>query len=306
MDKRKNIPEIAFSKVPEGRKELAELIKKDNGWSGFQTPYSEVLRPAFLDYYGESKADLVLVDIGCGWGEHDTLAALGYPGMDVPEVKKVVGIGIDKQEIKIARLLSTFAKREPWFFRQIMQTTDIGIKLGGRSSPTVENFKNVLKNPNLIVEFEELIKEGSDDELSVFISQHILKNSSARTGASAVDPNLQNQAEFIQGDIYNPPLPDNFADRIISSSVAGYIQDPQNEEAMWKNMLRIIKPKGVINVISFEYERDGALTSGPVQLAKIAKELNVDLAVVQNRDSYQEKPKPNWRRQTIYEVIKKP
>lgn len=298
--------ENIFGKSPEGRPELSEHIKRSGGWSGFQTPYSEVLGATFFDYHRKSKADLVLVDIGCGWGEHITLAGLGHPSQDIPKVKKAIGIGTEKQEIEVAQLITSFAKLKPDLFRRIMNSADTGIHLGNLLSPIVENFKKILKDPKLNTEFKTLLETNSEDELSNFLSIHLTGKPVKKDLEGAPEPDLQNHVEFIEADIYNPPLPDNFADRIICCSVAGYIKIPENESTMWKNILRITKPNGVINVMSFEYEREGLLTSGPAQLAKTAEQLNIKLEVVQNKDSFQKEPTPHWRRQSIYKIIEKP
>jgi hypothetical protein len=301
-----NNRENNFGKSPEGRPELSEHIKRNGGWTGFQTPYSEVLGTTFFDYHRKSKADLVLVDIGCGWGEHVTLAGLGNPSQDIPKVKKAIGIGIDQQEIKTARLIASFAQLKPDLFRRIMTATNTGIHLGRVLSPIVENFKSILKDSKLNTELKNLLDANSEDELSNFLSTHLKIKPIKKGLESAPESGLQNHVEFIDADIYNPPLPDNFADRIICCSVAGYIEIPENESAMWKNILRITKPNGIINVMSFEYEREGLLTSGPAQLTKKAEQLNIKIEEVRNMDSFQKEPTPHWRRQSIYKIIEKP
>ncbi|MFH1834665.1 MAG: class I SAM-dependent methyltransferase [Methanobacteriota archaeon] len=83
---------------------------------------------------------------------------------------------------------------------------------------------------------------------------------------------------FLKTDIYHLPLPDDTADKTLSSSVASYIKGHNNRRSMLKELLRVTRPGGLINISSYAYEgMDGELTTGPHELLEIAGQLGVRL-----------------------------
>lgn len=291
-------PEKPFSKVDLAH--VQDLLEQGNGWVGFSTPYSQLLRPFYFDDEGKRETDYTLVDFGCGWGEHVILAGIGFLSGGVPKVKKAIGLSADLMDIQTAKILYGFTQENPDYFRRVMSSTDIGIHIGF-CSEVVSGMKTVFSSPDLSERLRTILQEKDMDALDAFMMTHLYAK-----GPDKYRQRLKGaDIDFMHENLFNPDLPDNYADCVLSSSVSSYITDPNNEEAMWKHILRICKKGATINAISFPYERGDRITSAPEQLVRVAHKYDVDLGVRQVRTHTADSPE-KVPQQIIFRVDDKP
>lgn len=294
--------EKVFSRIPGTIPGIKDMLGEGKGWIGFNTPFSQVLRPLFLGRESQRNADLTVVDFGCGWGEHISLAGIGLPGGDVPKVTRAIGLNADAVETQRAQVLSKFAQMDPGTFRMLIQTADIGMGIGA-PSPTVERMQHILTDPALSDEFSQIVNSNNSRELETFIRKYLHESPDASSMGFFGTAGEQGNIQFLNTNIFNPDLPSDFADGIISSSVSSYIADPKNETEMWRNILRIARRGATINALSYEYQRDTGLTSAPRELSMTAQAIGVRLDEIQNRDHLQS---DTIIRHRIFEVASKP
>jgi len=279
---------------------VREFLEQGKGWMGFSTPYSQVLRPFYFDDEGKDETDYTLVDFGCGWGEHVILAGMGFVSGGVPKVKRAIGISSDEADIETARLLYMFAQANPDYFRNAMSSVDIGIHIGMQDDK-VRGMKTVFSSPDLSERLRTILQHGDMDALDSFMIEYLGAKGKNRYRQGFEGANI----DFQHMNLFDPDIPDNYADCALSSSVSSYIADPRNEEAMWKHMLRICKEGATINAISFPYEREGRVTSAPEQLMRVAAKYGVDLSIIQVRNHTADSPE-KVHKQTIFSVDRKP
>jgi ubiquinone/menaquinone biosynthesis C-methylase UbiE len=83
---------------------------------------------------------------------------------------------------------------------------------------------------------------------------------------------------FLKTNLFHLPLPDDTADKTLSSSVASYIQSHEKRRTMFKEILRVTRPGGLINISSYTYEnQEGRRTFAPDEFNDVAKKLGVEI-----------------------------
>jgi hypothetical protein len=235
-----------FSNLPSyfdlgGLKE--EIAGKTGGWPGLSTPLYEVLVPLSL------KESDFLLNVGCGLGEHTTLAGLGFPGI-FPPVRHSLGVSAYAGEIESAKTLAKVAFKRPDEFRRL-----------------VDNIQSFEGNLNTIL---EAVASGRQKQLPPEVGFFRDLNELGDMPANV---------SFLETNIYHLPIPDNHANKIANYSVASYISAPWHRRTMLKELLRVATPDALVNISSLAYPGiDGRLTVAPEEFEDVALKSGVVLA----------------------------
>jgi SAM-dependent methyltransferase len=115
---------------------------------------------------------------------------------------------------------------------------------------------------------------------------------------------------FMNTNIFHLPLADNTADKTLSSSVASYIKSPLKRATMFKELLRVTREGGLINVGSYDYPKaDGSITTAAEGIQDAAHKLGVVLNERPDLMALASKPKPDGKYVytiKVFELARKP
>ncbi|MFH1402867.1 MAG: class I SAM-dependent methyltransferase [Candidatus Altiarchaeota archaeon] len=272
--------EPLFAKLPASAEITRDFIDHVGGWPGLGTSYYIALLPLQL-----KRTDFFL-DVGHGMGEHTVLAGLGMPG-EITPVRHSLGLSAYPEEVACGRILSQVAYSHPNEFQHLVSHID-------EAKP---NLRAVLP----------LVASGRQDEMPEEVG--FLKHVKQLGGTL---PNVR----FMETNLFHLPLDDDMVDKAALISVASYVEDHAKRRSMLKELMRVVKTGGLVNINSYGYDGvDGSMIVACEEFEEIAGRLGVKLRrhpeyyphglfLYTGDGSHKTEDKPV--RQMVYEILEKP